>query len=353
MTTVFRAPSTSASPSHAHGVLRHGFASFYRAPVVEDVETWHADVGFAGVPFDGGTNDRPGARFGPAAIRDASTRYEPEHDWSGWIDAERGIRILEGVSMADVGDVDVRTVDLLENFEIITEAARLVRRNCRVPVFIGGDHAITFPIVRAFDDTALTLVQFDAHQDYTDEKFGVRYSHDNHMRRSSELPHVRQIINIGLRGVLERFEPYEAAIRDGVHIVPAERIVRDGVPAALASLESVARAFSPRGEQERASSPDSVARAFSPRDAGAARPSAYVTIDVDVLDPGGSPGTGYPEPGGINYYQLKDALLLVAQQYDVIGFDVTEVDPVYDAAGVTARISAKLILDFLGAIFAR
>jgi agmatinase len=321
MTTVFRAPSTSASPSHANGVLRHGFASFFRAPVVEDVETWHADVGFAGVPFDGGTNDRPGARFGPAAIRDASTRYEPEHDWSGWIDAERGIRILEGVSMRDVGDVDVRTVDLLENFEIITEAARLVRRNCRVPVFIGGDHAITFPLVRAFDDTPLTLVQFDAHQDYTDEKFGVRYSHDNHMRRSSELPHVRQIINIGLRGVLERFEPYEAALRDGVHIVPAERIVRDGVPAALTSLPGAG--------------------------------PAYVTIDVDVLDPGGSPGTGYPEPGGINYYQLKDALLLVAQQYDVIGFDVTEVDPVYDAAGVTARISAKLILDFLGAIFPR
>jgi agmatinase len=324
MTTVFRAPSTSASPSHSHGVLRHGFASFFRAPVVEDVETWRADVGFVGIPFDAGTNDRPGARFGPAAIRDASTRYEPEHDWSGWIDAERGIRILEGVSMADVGDVDVRTVDLLENFEIITEAARLVRHNCRVPVFVGGDHAVTFPIVRAFDDassTGLTLVQFDAHQDYTDEKYGVRYSHDNHMRRSSELPHVRQIVNIGLRGVLERFEPYEAAQRDGVVIVPAERIIRDGVPAALSAL--------PGGGP------------------------AYVTIDVDVLDPGGSPGTGYPEPGGINYYQLKDALQLVAQRYDVLGFDVTEVDPIYDAAGVTARISAKLILDFLGAIFAK
>ena len=98
------------------------------------------------------TNDRPGARFGPAAIRDASTRYEPDDEWAGWIDAESGVRILEGVSMADVGDIDVRTVDLLENFEIITEAARLVRRNCRVPVFVGGDHAITFPIVRAFDD---------------------------------------------------------------------------------------------------------------------------------------------------------------------------------------------------------
>ncbi len=290
------------------------------------METWRADVGFVGVPFDGGTNDRPGARFGPAAIRDASTRYEPERRVAR-LDRRRDAasRILAGVSMADVGDVDVRTVDLLENFDIITEAARLVRRNCRVPVFVGGDHAITFPIVRAFDDAPLTLIQFDAHQDYTDEKYGVRYSHDNHMRRSSELPHVRQIVNIGLRGVLERFEPWEAAQRDGVIIVPAERIVREGVPAALASLPRRAK----RATQ------------------------AYVTIDIDVLDPAGAPGTGYPEPGGINYYQLKEALLLVAKQYDIVGFDLTEVDPIYDAAGVTPRIAAKLMLDLLGGVFAR
>jgi agmatinase len=284
-------------------------------------------VGIVGVPFDAGTNDRPGARFGPAAIRDASTRYEPEHDWSGWIDAERGVRILEGVSMADVGDVDVRTVDLLENFSIITEAARLVRRNCRIPVFVGGDHAITFPIVRAFDDLVdLTIVQFDAHQDYTDDKYGVRYSHDNHMRRTSELAHVSQIVNIGLRGVLEHFEPWEAAQRDGVVIVPAEHIVREGVPAALAGVG---------------------------QPSAATHPPAYITIDIDVLDPGAAPGTGYPEPGGINYYQLKEALLLVAERFAIVGFDVCEVDPVYDAAGVTPRIASKLMLDLLGAIFKR
>lgn len=301
--------------------MRHGFASFFRAPVVEDMDAWRADVGFVGVPFDGATNDRPGARFGPAAIRDASTRYEPDEEWSGWVDAERGVRILQGVSMADVGDVDVRTVDLLENFDIITEAARLARRGCRVPVFVGGDHAITYPIVRAFDDGPLTIVQFDAHQDYTDEKYGVRYSHDNHMRRSSELPHVTQIVNIGLRGVLERFEPWEAAQRDGVIIVPAERIVREGVVAALAGVPGGGR--------------------------------AYVTVDIDVLDPAGAPGTGYPEPGGITYYQLKEALRLVAGRYEVVGFDVTEVDPVYDTAGVTARIAAKLMLDLLAAVFER
>jgi agmatinase len=339
MTTIFRRPSTTASPGHGEGVVRHGFASFFRAPVVEDMETWRADVGFVGVPFDGGTNDRPGARFGPAAVRDASTRYEPEAGWSGWIDAERGVRILSGVSMADVGDVDVRTVDLLENFDIITEAARLVRRNCRVPVFVGGDHAITFPLVRAFDDVpgGLVLIQFDAHQDYTDEKYGVRYSHDNQMRRCGELPFVRRIVNIGLRGVIERFEPWEAAQRDGVIIVPAERIVREGVPAAL---RDVADSVSVRQR---------VSEGAADR---AALAKAYVTIDIDVLDPGVAPGTGFPEPGGITYYQLKDALLFVAERFDIVGFDICEIDPVYDAAGVTPRIAAKLMLDLLGAVFA-
>jgi agmatinase len=318
MTSIFRNPSAAFSPAHAQGVMRHGFASFFAAPIVEDLDAWHADVGFVGIPFDAGTNDRPGARFGPAALRDASMRYRPEEFWSGWIDAERGVRMLEGISMADVGDVDVRTVDLLENFDVITQAARIVRRNCRLPVFVGGDHAVTYPIVRAFDDTPLTLVQFDAHQDYTDEKHGVRYSHDNHMRRSSELPHVRQIVNVGLRGVLDHFEPYEAALRNGVIIVPADRVLREGVETALAGV--------PNGG------------------------AAYVTIDIDVLDPSGAPGTGYPEPGGITYYQLREALRIIASRYNVVGFDVTEVDPVYDSAGVTVRIASKLMLDLLGAV---
>jgi agmatinase len=323
MATVFREPTTPAIPHGAQGAIRHGFVSFFGAPVVEDISATRVDVGFVGVPFDAGTNDRPGARFGPAAVRDASARYHPSAEWAGWIDAERGVRILEGVSMADIGDVDVRTIDILDNFAIITDAARLARRACTVPVFVGGDHAITYPLVRAFDDIpgGLALIQFDAHQDYTDEKFGVRYSHDNHMRRSSELPFVHQIVNVGLRGVLERDEPWEAAHRDGVIIVPAERIVRHGVASALAGVSG-----------------------------GGA---AYVTIDIDVLDPGGAPGTGYPEPGGLTYYQLKEALLLVAERYDIVAFDVAEVDPVYDAAGVTARVAAKLILDLLGAIFAR
>ncbi len=245
-------------------------------------------------------------------------RFQPVDGDEGWLDAERGERILRGVSMTDMGDVDIRTLELQENFRRITQAAALVRSRCRVPVFVGGDHAITFPLVRAFEDRSLTVVQFDAHQDYTDEKFGQRFSHDNQMRRVSELPFVRQVIQIGLRGALEHTEPWEAARRDGVQIVTSERIVREGVDGALADVH-------PNGD-------------------------TYVTIDIDVLDPAVATGTGFPEPGGIGYYQLKEALLLLAGRTRIIAFDVCELNPTYDTAHVTARIAARLMLDLLGAI---
>lgn len=312
-----REPSTDAIPRGGEGLIRHGAPSFFGVPAVEDLSGASADVAFLGVPYDGSTNDRPGARFGPTAVRDASMRYH-SNAWEGWLDAERGVRILGGVTMMDVGDVDIRTVDILNNFHRISAAAHLVRGKAAFPVFVGGDHAITFPLVSAFSDKALTVVQFDAHQDFTDEKFGVRYSHDNQMRRVSELPFVRQIIQIGIRGLLERSEPWQAARRLGVQVVPSQRLLEEGVEGALAGLHLDG--------------------------------DCYITIDIDVLDPAGSRGTGYPEPGGLSYYQLRQALFWVAQRCRVVAFDLCEVNPLYDAAAVTARIAARLILDLLGAV---
>jgi len=311
-------PSTDAVPRGGEGIIRHGWASFFGAPVLEDVSQLKAGVAFLGVPFDGATNDRPGARFGPAAVRDASVRYQSPGS-AGWLDPERGVHLLRGVRLLDVGDVDIRTVDIVENFDRMTEAARLVRASGAFPVFVGGDHAITLGLVRAFDNPAaqkLTVVQFDAHQDFTDEKFGVRYSHDNHMRRVSELPHVGRIVQVGIRSLIERAEPWEAALAMGVQIVPAERIVRLGVEEALASLQVDG--------------------------------DCYVTIDIDVLDPAVASGTGYPEPGGLSYYQLREAVWNVIHRCRLVGFDVTEVNPVYDFSAATARIAARLIIDVLG-----
>src|SRR3970282_1370245 len=264
--------------------IRPGWPTFFgAAPALEPKEV-RADVFFLGAPFDQGTNDRPGARFGPLALREASMRFEPVDKGEGWLDAERGERTLRGVSMTDAGDVDIRTVEMEENFRRITEAAAFVRSRCRLPVFARGDPAITCPLSRALDDRSLPVVQFDAHQDYSDEKYGQRFSHDNQMRRVSELPFVKQIVQVGLRGALEHTEPWDASRRHG------------------------------------------------------------------VPDPSLSPGTGFPEPGGIGYYHLKEALLLLAQRTRIIAFDVCEVCPAYDPAGVTPRIAARLMLDLLGAI---
>jgi agmatinase len=235
----------------------------------------------------------------------------------GWFDVQRGVQVLRDVSMLDVGDVDIRTVDLLDNFERISEAARLVARSGALPAFVGGDHAITFPLARAFADRDLTVVQFDAHQDFTDEKFGVRYSHDNQMRRVGELPHVRHIVQIGIRGMLERSEPWEAALARGVQIVPAWRIVEEGAAKALSGLD--------------------------------VRGDCYLTIDIDVLDPATAPGTGFPEPGGLGYYQLRRALEVVLRSCRLVAFDVSEINPVYDSSGATTRTVARLILDVLAA----
>lgn len=297
--------------------IRRGWPTFFGAPPADDPADVRSDVAFLGVPFDQATNDRPGARFGPRAVREASMRFQPV-DGQGWLDAERGERLLRGVSMADAGDVDIRTVELEQNFGRITEAAAYLRSRCRLPVFVGGDHAITLPLVRAFENGSLTVVQFDAHQDYTDEKFGQRFSHDNQMRRISELPFVKQIIHIGLRGALESTEPWEAARRDGVQIVTSQRIVSEGVEWALSEVW-------PKGD-------------------------TYVSIDIDVLDPAVAAGTGFPEPGGIGYYQMKEALRLVAERANIVAFDVCEVNPNYDSADVTARMAARLMLDLLGAI---
>src|SRR3970282_1770313 len=135
--------------------------------------------------------------------------------------------------------------------------------------------------------------------------------------RLSVLQRPPQVIQIGLRGALEHTEPWEAARRDGVDIVTSERIVSEGAERALADVR-------PSGD-------------------------TYVTIDTDVLDPAVAAGTGCPEPGGIGYYQLKQALLLVAERTSIIAFDICEMNPTYDSGAVNARIAARLMLDLLGA----
>lgn len=299
-------------------LLRQGWPTFYSSPTCLNLGELNADIAFLGVPLDSTTNDRPGSRFGPAAIRDVSMRYQ-HHNWDGWLDQESGQQILRNVTMADCGDVDIRVVDLSVNFNKITQAVGQILNKGAFPVLVGGDHAITFPTVQAYS-RPLNIIYFDAHLDFTDEYKGVRYSHDNPLRRVSELPFVRGVTIVGIRGVLSWTNPYWEAREKGAVIIPSLELRKDGVEAALSRIPVSG--------------------------------DTYVSIDIDVLDPAVAPGTGYPEPGGISYYELKQALLNIGRRAKVVGFDLVEVSPLFDPTQRTTRTAARIILDLLGVIFA-
>ncbi len=300
--------------------------SFFGAPICEDIEKLDAQVAFLGVPFDQGTTNRPGARFGPNSIRDTMV-YRYVNTWRegggdeapGYFDLDTEATYLEGVSMADCGDVNVAPSNVTLGFDRLTRSVRTILDRGALPVIVGGDHAITFPSVRAYDRyEPLDIVHFDAHLDYSHSYQGeVLFAHGSPIRRCSELSFVRNITSVGLRAV--RKDPYREAIQRGVQIISTRRF-RDLGPQRVA--ESIPEAT-----------------------------NLYVTIDIDVLDPIQAPGTGTPAVGGLFYQELSEALRLLPSRGRIVGIDLVEVAPAYDHAEVTSRVAAQLIIDLLGSMF--
>lgn len=296
-----------------------GIASFCKMPIHTDLHTLDADVAILGAPFDMGTQYRSGTRFGPRAIRNASTLYGMRR--LSYYDHEFDTQFLEGVRVVDCGDVDMihmRPEACLEN---IYETIRIIVERGALPVTMGGDHSVPIPIVRALHDQGpLFVVQVDAHLDFVDERFGVREGHGNVMRRIAEMPHVEGIAQIGVRGPGSS-DPsdFEDAKRLGSIIVGPRQFKRDGVNSILAQIPN--------------------------------RSHYYVTIDVDAFDASLAPGSGSPSIGGLDYYEVTDLLRGIATKGEVVGFDFVEVAPQYDPTEVTAQLAARVILDFLGAIF--
>ena len=179
---------------------------------------------------------------------------------------------------------------------------------------------MTYPAIRAFAGCGpLHVVQFDSHQDFQNERHGVRFGHGNVMRRASELPYVIGISQIGLRALQKYREPLDAARRYGVRTVTASELRRRGPRAAAGCVP-------PRAQ-------------------------CYLTLDIDALDIAVAPGTGTPEPGGLTFGEMRDAVRAIARRSRIVGLDLVEVSPPYDWAEVTARAAARLLLDALSAIF--
>lgn len=298
-----------------------GIMSFCKVPVCEEWSKLDTDVAVLGVPFDMSTQAKPGARYGPRGIRDGSAIYSLQD--VGYYDHEFDEYFLEGVRIVDCGDVDMIHMDPHRCLQNAYEAALEIVSKDVLLVVMGGDHAVPIPVVRAFKEKGpFHVVQFDAHLDFVDERFGVREGHGNPMRRISEMEHVSGITQIGIRGPgSSGREDFDDARAYGSRIIGPREFRRLGAEKVVAKLPEGAR--------------------------------FYVTIDCDVLDPALAPGNGSPSPGGLDYYELTDTLRGIAAQGDVIGFDFCEVAPMYDPSGVTCQVAARVILDFIGAIFSQ
>jgi len=294
-----------------------GITTFCKVPYTRDLSG--VDVAVIGAPLDQGTTNRTGARYGPRAIREASQIYgsffQPEQ---GIYDIELGRRKLAGTKIVDYGDVPVAPTLSEFNLDLITLYVQEIVSSNVFPITLGGDHSITFPVIRAFKGTNLEIVHFDTHLDFMDEVAGIRVSHANPLKRASELEHVKGITQIGIRGLLNPIYITEEAERYGSKIITAEKAIKRGTGWVMEQI--------PEAE------------------------NIYVTIDIDALDPSVAPGTGTPEPGGFTYLQMREMLTALPEKGNIVGFDLVEVNPLYDPAGVTAQVAARLIIDFLAAI---
>jgi agmatinase len=290
-----------------------GLVTFARLPRLEQVG--RCDVAVVGIPFDSGTTYRPGARFGPSAIRQASRLLRPYHPG---LDVEP----FGAQQVADAEDIATNPFDILEAIATIEASARdLLTASGRL-LALGGDHTIALPLLRAV--TARTgrvaLLHFDAHLDTWDTYFGAPYTHGTPFRRAFEedLLAEEASIHVGTRGPLYAKQDLGDDERFGFRIVPAMDLETDGIA----------------GVAERI------------RTRVGDRP-VYVSIDIDVLDPSHAPGTGTPEAGGLSSRELL-GILRAMDGMHVVGADVVEVAPAYDHAEVTAISASHVAYELLG-----
>jgi agmatinase len=297
-----------------------GIATFGKRPYVQDWAAIDADAAILGAPFDMGTQFRPGARFGPRAVREASTLFTFGH--AGAYDHEDDATYLgPEVRIVDIGDADMVHTDTETSHANIETGVRAILDAGALPVVIGGDHSVNIPCIRAFRDRGpIHILQIDAHLDFVDVRHGVRHGHGNPMRRAAEQDHVTGITALGIRNVSSTArEGYEAARAMGDDFLSVCQVRRLGVAGVMARI--------PRGAR------------------------LYITIDIDGFCPSIAPGTGTPSHGGFLYYEVLEILQAAARAHDVVGIDLVEVAPDYDPTGSTAILAAQVLLNLLGFVF--
>jgi agmatinase len=287
-----------------------------------------ADVVIVGAPFDGGTSYRSGARFGPSAMRAACYL---EHDGSRPSMAMR-VDGLRDLRVVDAGDVEMYSGDAIRSCASLEAVVQRVAEAGAIPLVLGGDHTVTWPdvtaVARAHGWGRVSVIHFDAHADTGDIAFGSLVGHGQPMRRLIESGAARgdRFLQIGLRGYWPPPDVLEWMAEQGMRSYEMTEIVERGLDACLTEAFAIAL-----------DDCDGV----------------FLSVDIDVCDPGHAPGTGTPEPGGLSARQLLDAVRRICYDLPVVGMDVVEVAPPYDHADITALLGNRVVLEALSAIARR
>ncbi|WP_371232140.1 agmatinase [Pseudomonas sp. QE6] len=289
-----------------------GIPSFMRLPIFEDPA--QLDIALLGVPWDGGTTNRAGARHGPREVRNQSSLMRKVHHVSH-------IAPYDLVRVGDIGDAPVNPIDLLDSLKRIEGFYRRIHAAGTVPLSVGGDHLVTLPIFRALAaERPIGMVHFDAHSDTNDRYFGDNpYTHGTPFRRAIEegLLDPKRTVQIGIRGSIYDANDEAFAQECGIRVIHMEEFADLGVEATLAEVRRVV-----------------------------GQGPTYVTFDVDVLDPAFAPGTGTPEIGGMTTLQAQH-MIRGLQGLNLIGADVVEVSPPFDQGGATALVGATMMFELL------
>lgn len=302
-----------------------GGATFLKAPLVLDpAELRGADVVVIGAPVDHYVTHRPGARFGPAAIRTAmDAGGDPTFPH-----IDLGVDPFAVLKIVDHGDAEVTPGDGPASHAAIRRMVDGVLEAGAVPVVLGGDHSISYPDIAAAATRHpagdLAVVQFDTHTDTATENWGVEAAHGTPFRYLVDegLIAGNRLVQIGLRGYWPGAEEFDWARTKGVGWHRMEEVIERGIDAVIADvLEEIA-------------------------DAG----SLWLSVDIDVLDPAFAPGTGTPEPGGMSTRELLRAVRRLVASRGLAGMDVVEVSPPYDHAGITAMAANRVVLEALSAL---
>jgi agmatinase len=292
-----------------------GIATFARLPRIDQVD--RADVAVVGVPFDTGVSYRPGARFGPSHVREASRLLRPYNP-------AQDVEPFALQQVADAGDIAVNPYDIGTAVAQIQAAADELTANGTRLVAIGGDHTIALPLLRSVSAKhgPVAVVHFDAHLDTWDTYFGEPITHGTPFRRASEEGLIDRTasVHVGIRGPLYGRDDLRDDERLGFAVISSVEIEDEGIPRAI--------------ERMRARLGD--------------RP-VYVSVDIDVLDPAHAPGTGTPEAGGLTSRELL-RMLREFGGLDLVGADVVEVAPAYDHAQLTAVAASHVAYELISAM---